>query len=76
MDAPDFVRLAGRFLNAGTARTLIISGNIHDLFYSRRRSSYEALVGLLGDEWSDHAVVICYEPNGVIRFVNPEHRDI
>jgi SpoVK/Ycf46/Vps4 family AAA+-type ATPase len=76
MDAPDFVKLAGRFLNAGTARTLIISGNIHDLFYSRLQSGYESLVGLLSDEWCDHAVVICYEANGVIRFAKPEQEEV
>jgi SpoVK/Ycf46/Vps4 family AAA+-type ATPase len=76
VDVPSFLKNAGRILNAGTARTLVVSGNIHDLFYSRRRSSYESLVGLLADEWSDHAIVVCYEPNGLIRFVKPEQEHL
>ena len=32
----DFLRKAGRILNAGQSRALILTGNIHDVFHTNK----------------------------------------
>ncbi|MCX8036165.1 MAG: ATP-binding protein [Candidatus Sumerlaeia bacterium] len=81
MKPPDypFLRSAGRILNAGQARTLVLSGNIHDLFalpHDGGAVEYVPLINLLTAQWNvpDHILVV-YELNGPIRFLRPGDRD-
>jgi SpoVK/Ycf46/Vps4 family AAA+-type ATPase len=74
MNAPtqEFLRLAGRILNSGQARTIVLTGNIYDL-YCRAQDEHEEyvpLVSFLTASWDlPGLMVIAYELNGPIRFL-------
>lgn len=66
-----FMKEAGRILNSGQSRTLVLSGNIYDLFYAGGRGNVP-LTELLCDHWNvEGVIVVAYEINGPIRFVDP-----
>jgi len=75
-NVPPFLKLAGRMLNSGQARTLLLTGNIHDLFgpvaASRESAAdheYVPLLNVLTAEWDlPNYILIIYELNGPIRF--------
>jgi SpoVK/Ycf46/Vps4 family AAA+-type ATPase len=72
--APDFVAAAGRMINSGQTRTLILSGNIADLFRcgEGQDEDYVPLVDLLVRQWNlASALLVIYELNGPIRFLTP-----
>lgn len=69
--APPFLKQSGKVLNSGQARTLLLTGNIYDLFGSSGpEHDYVPLLSLLTAEWdlADY-ILIVYELNGPIRFV-------
>jgi SpoVK/Ycf46/Vps4 family AAA+-type ATPase len=70
--APAFIKSAGRLLNSGQARTLLLTGNIYDLFSSTSPDQdYVPLLNVLTSEWDlDDYILVVYELNGPIRFVN------
>jgi hypothetical protein len=83
-----FLRRAGRILNSGQARTLFLTGNLHDLFHrplpDRPLSDsqeddlgeYMPLVDFLRHSWRVAGrILLVYELNGPIRFVNEGDRD-
>ena len=45
----NFLRTAGRVLNAGQSRALILTGNIHDVFHTNKggKDDYSSLVEYL-----------------------------
>jgi SpoVK/Ycf46/Vps4 family AAA+-type ATPase len=57
-------------LNSGQARTLLLTGNIHDLFGPpAREQEYAPLLNVLTAEWDlPNYILIIYELNGPIRF--------
>ena len=70
--APPFLKHAGRLLNSGQARTVLLTGNIYDLFGSNAPDQdYVPLLNVLTTEWdlTDY-ILIVYELNGPIRFVH------
>ena len=71
---PDFLKQAGRVLNSGQARTLLLTGNINDLFGpAGAEQNYVPLLPLLTAEWDlPNYILIVYELNGPIRFVREE----
>jgi hypothetical protein len=72
-----FLREAGRIINSGQARTLILTGNIHDLFKlpDGADAGYAPLASLLLSAWNVAGVIpLVYELNGPIRFVRPSDR--
>ncbi len=75
----DFLRDAGRILNSGQSRTLVVTGNIYDLFCMETdddRDDYVPLVEFLTQSWSlPGKIVVVYEINGPIRFVRAADRD-
>ncbi len=75
MESPHypFLRKAGRILNSGQSRTLTLTGNIYDLFCRKNDGAgeYVPLIDFLLAHWSiPNHIVIVYELNGPIRFVN------
>jgi hypothetical protein len=67
----EFLKQAGRILNSGQARTIVLTGNIYDLFcYSdREREDYVPLISHLTASWDlPGLILIVYELNGPIRF--------
>jgi len=67
-----FLREAGRIINAGQSRSLILHGNVHDLFATECVESgeidYVDLGSLLESRWSLAGnIIIRYELNGLIR---------
>ena len=76
MKHPDyeFIKTAAQIINAGQTRSLVLSGNITDLFYSEEPDGgeYVPLVDVLINRWSvsSNVLVIC-ELNGPIRFLSP-----
>lgn len=76
----DFVRRAARVLNSGQARALLLTGNVHDLFAvssGEDRSRWLPLLDLLISRWSVAGrVLLVYELNGPIRFVNESDREL
>ena len=68
--APFFLKQAGRVLNSGQARTLLLTGNINDLFGPvGQEQDYVPLLTLLTAEWDlPNYILIVYELNGPIRF--------
>jgi ATP-dependent 26S proteasome regulatory subunit len=74
-----FLKDAGRILNAGVARTLILSGNIHDLFYlpdGQDDGDYVPLIDFLASQWNvPNRILLVYELNGPIRFASEAKRE-
>lgn len=59
-------------INSGTSRSLVLSGNIHDLFFGGEgeNTDYIPLVPFLTQSWDIPGfILIVYELNGPIRFV-------
>lgn len=75
----DFVRRAARVLNSGQTRSLLLTGNVHDLFHvpepdDRRR--FQPLLELLVSRWRvSGRIVLVYELNGPVRFVDEGDRE-
>lgn len=68
-DAPAFLKQAGRVLNSGQARTLLLTGNIHDLFGPTTNGDYVPLLNYLLTQWDlPDFMLVFYELNGAIRF--------
>jgi len=69
----EFLKTSGRILNSGQSRSLVLTGNITDLFYadSDDGGEYVPLVDLLVNKWSVKGnLTIIYELNGPIRFLD------
>ncbi len=65
-------------INSGTSRSLVLSGNIHDLFFIREKddTDYIPLVPFLTRSWDiDGFILIVYELNGPIRFAQETERE-
>jgi SpoVK/Ycf46/Vps4 family AAA+-type ATPase len=75
MKSPDypFLRDVGRILNAGQSRSVLLTGNIYDLYHLDDKSehgSYEPIVDFLTAKWNiGDLILVVYELNGAIRFV-------
>ena len=73
------MKQAGRILNSGQARTVIISGAIHDLFYLPGEAGggdYVPLVSYLSSKWAlPGRILVVYELNGPVRFMRDTDRD-
>lgn len=66
-DSPDFLRQAGRILNSGQSRALLLTGNVYDLFPVDH--GYAPLLPFLCEHWQlPEFLVVTYELNGAIRF--------
>lgn len=76
---PSFWQVAGRILNAGQARSLLLTGNVHDLFHVAQRGEqgeYVPIGEALVAKWSvPGRIVVVYELNGPVRFVREADRD-
>ena len=82
-----FLSEAGKLINTGISRSLILSGNIHDLFLNidnvngdRRKnnlsSEYLPLVPFLCQKWDINGfILVVYELNGPIRFLSGVSKD-
>lgn len=65
-------------INSGTSRSLVLSGNVHDLFFIRdgEDTDYIPLVPFLTQSWKIPGfILIVYELNGPIRFTNDTERE-
>ena len=65
-------------INSGTSRSLVLSGNIHDLFFIREEDNtdYIPLVPFLTRSWDIPGfILIVYELNGPIRFAQASERE-
>lgn len=77
-----FLRRAGRILNSGQARTLLLTGNLQDLFHrplpeaeAGDLGEYMPLVDFLRHSWRVAGrILLVYELNGPIRFVHESDR--
>ena len=73
---PEFLRQAGRIINARQAACLLFAGNVGDVYYSSRDQDYCLLPQLLASSWSvSGRIVIVYELNGPIRFNSDQDRE-
>jgi hypothetical protein len=81
VNAPDytFLKAAGRTLNSGQSRSVLLTGNIQDLFCLTRpdgSQDYVTLLDFLTAHWNvDDVVLIVYELNGPIRFARQTDAD-
>ena len=65
-----FLRQIGRILNAGVSRSIVLTGNVYDLFYLESEDDYVSLVDFLTSKWRlSNVILAVYEINGPIRFV-------
>ena len=73
-----FWKTAGRILNSGQTRSLLLDGNVHDLFPLKqggRIEQYAPVIDVLVDKWSiSDLILVVYELNGPIRFVKAGDR--
>lgn len=74
-----FWQQAGRILNAGQAQSLLLTGNVNDLFPVEEPEGgveYVPLVQALIRRWDvPRYILVVYELNGPIRFVRDQDRD-
>ena len=73
-----FLGLAGRVLNSGQARTLLITGALHDLFRIEKQegAQWVPLVDFLRHHWTvPGKLLLVYELNGPIRFASDRDRE-
>lgn len=80
MKAPhhSFLLQAGRILNSGAARTLLLTGNLNDLFCEGGgdRAGYIPLISFLTASWDlPGLMLVVYELNGPIRFARAADGD-
>jgi SpoVK/Ycf46/Vps4 family AAA+-type ATPase len=81
MSAPvyGFLKHAGRILNSGQARTIVLTGNIYDLFClgrSEKEADYVPLIQFLSASWDlENLILVVYELNGPIRFLRDEDNE-
>jgi hypothetical protein len=74
-----FLKQAGKILNSGQARTLLLTGNIHDLFFKKTGDSedYVPLLPFLVHHWDlPNFILIIHELNGPIRFLHDAHAEL
>ncbi len=72
MKAPDyeFLTRMGRVLNAAQSRSLVLTGNIYDLYYLETENKYVSLIDFLVARWRlPDVILVVYEINGPVRFV-------
>ena len=77
-ETDSFIKQAGKIINANQSRTLILSGNIQDLYPCTvdGRVDYLPLVPCLCESWQVPGwMIVVYELNGPIRFVRSNDRD-
>lgn len=85
MKSPDYSFLghAGRILNSGQARTLLLTGNVHDLFHRGAVDDdgddlgrHVPLIDFLRHHWRvARKILLVYELNGPIRFAHDGDRE-
>jgi SpoVK/Ycf46/Vps4 family AAA+-type ATPase len=77
--AYNFLKQAGRILNSGQARTIVLTGNIYDLFCLAReeeQADYVPLIEFLSAHWNlSNLILIVYELNGPIRFLRDKDNE-
>lgn len=75
-----WLKKAGRVLNTGRARTLLLSGNVHDLFHigTEGEGQYVTLLEYLGNAWNiastkgrPGTILVTYELNSGITIPDP-----
>ena len=73
-----FLKTAGKILNSDQTRTLLFTGNIHDLFAVtiNHEIAYVPLIDFLTTNWQvSDRILLVYELNGPIRFMTPTDTD-
>ena len=64
----EFLARMGRVLNSRQARTVVVTGNIYDLYYLEPEGKYVSLIDFLVTKWNVPGVIlIVYEINGPLR---------
>ena len=69
---------AGLLINSGTSRSIVLSGNIHDLFFIEdgEQGDYIPLVKFLTRSWDIPGfLLLVYELNGPLRFLRASDRE-
>ena len=69
---------AGLLINSGTSRSIVLHGNIHDIFYvsDADTEDYIPLVSFLTHSWDISGyILIVYELNGPLRFLHTSDRE-
>ena len=69
---------AGLLINSGTSRSIVLHGNIHDLFFVQESGveDYIPLVPFLTRSWDISGfILIVYELNGPLRFLHASDRE-
>ena len=69
---------AGMLINSGTSRSIVLHGNIHDLFFIEEEATedYIPLVPFLTRSWNIPSfILIVYELNGPLRFLDSSSRE-
>ncbi|KPJ86114.1 hypothetical protein AMJ57_00495 [Parcubacteria bacterium SG8_24] len=75
-----FRRRAARILNSGQSRSLMLTGNIHDLFFAPEvngfRGDYVPLAEYLRAKWHlDDRILVMYQMNSPLKFADQAQRD-
>ena len=64
----EFLARMGRMLNSRQARTVVVTGNIYDVYYLEPEDKYMSLIDFLVAKWNLPGVIlIVYEINGPLR---------
>lgn len=62
-----------RSLNAGVSRSILLSGEVHDLFYSEKTGEYVPLLDFLTDRCRiPGLILLVYELNGPVRLITSD----
>lgn len=75
----EFLKRAGRILNSGQSHSVLLTGNIHDLFGCQLagEETYVPLLSLLTAQWNlPDFILVTYELNGSVHFVNEKDAEL
>lgn len=71
-----FLRRLGRILNSGQSRSVVVTGNVYDLYHLEEQDDYVPLIEFLANKWDLPSVMlVVYELNGPIRFLRDKDQD-
>ncbi|MCD4779074.1 MAG: AAA family ATPase [Candidatus Omnitrophica bacterium] len=71
----DFIRQTGRVLNSLESSTILLTGNVHDIFYAQKLKQYVPLLDFLKSNMKiNDNLIVTYKISSTVKFQNIKER--